>query len=550
MNTSFSLIFGVPGQGMPLHLNALSLLFLALLLPQVVASALAGVRRSVFFWVSVAGLVLVFAASGPFMLVFGAGLMGLATWGMAAQTNVGQAMSYARIVALGIASLIAGVSLPVSSLGFILTALGVSAVGGLMPFWGRLPCTYALLPLPMAAFLSGGGVNLVFYTLIHYGLVAGAEGQHPWWGVGLMVAGALSALVGAFRAGLDVDLRHVLSWTTIATSGLIVIGIGAALWANSAGRQELSALALQSVLLFILAHGLFKPLMFIGAGEVLQAVGTASLNWLGGLMRGMPRLGMLMLLGATGIAMLPLGPAFAPVFLLIHAAIGIALAGGALACLGCTALLVVIGMSVALLLLAGVKIIGFGFLGRPRSLQAAAAEDVRSGPFWGMLLLAGLCLPMALVPGFVMFFNAAVINTLISSAPETELAYAPLTVCLLAGLAFAVAGIVQTRQGSRGLRETPTWNGGFGYPPAWLPFGDPQTQPTASGLTEALLTNFSQTAKIIERFHHFPILWKRLHKRGVRLVRGMENISPRLGLAIMFVALVFSVLIFSLAQKG
>lgn len=550
MNASFNLIFGLPDQGLSLHSEALSLFFGALLLPQMVASVLAGMRRSACFWLAFAGLALGFGAGSPFMLVFGVGLVGVAAGYMAAQTDIRQAASYARIIGFAVISLIVGLNLPGSPLGFLLTVLGALAFAGLMPFFGGLPRAYTLFPSPMSAFLSGGGVNMAFYILIRYGFVVAAGGQHPRWGAVLMAIGALLALVGALRAVLAVDLRNVLSWTTIAAAGLIIVGIGAALWANSMGYQEVSGLALQSVLLAILAHGLFKPLLFIGAGEVLQAVGTTSLNWLGGLMRGMPRLGMLMLLGATGVAMLPLGPAFAPVFLLIHATIEIALAGGALACLGCTALLVVIGVSVALLLLAGIKIIGFGFLGRPRSLQAAAAEDIRSAPFWGMVLLAGLCLPMALVPGFVMFFNAAVINTLIPSAPETELAYAPLTICLLAGLAFAVAGIVQTRKGSRGLRETPTWNGGFGYPPAWLPFGDPQTQPTASGLTEALLTNFSQTTKIVTRFSRFPILWKRLHKRCMRLIRSMENISPRLGLAIMFVVLVFSLLIFSLAQRG
>lgn len=550
MNASFNLIFGLPDQGLSLHSEALSLFFGALLLPQMVASVLAGMRRSACFWLAFAGLALGFGAGSPFMLVFGVGLVGVAAGYMAAQTDIRQAASYARIIGFAVISLIVGLNLPGSPLGFLLTVLGALAFAGLMPFFGGLPRAYTLFPSPMSAFLSGGGVNMAFYILIRYGFVVAAGGQHPRWGAVLMAIGALLALVGALRAVLAVDLRNVLSWTTIAAAGLIIVGIGAALWANSMGYQEVSGLALQSVLLAILAHGLFKPLLFIGAGEVLQAVGTTSLNWLGGLMRGMPRLGMLMLLGAAGIAMLPLGPAFASVFLLIHAVIKIALVGGVGGCLSCVALIVVIGLSMALLLLAATKIIGFGFLGRPRSLQAAAAEDVRFGPFWGMVLLGSLCLPLALVPGFVMLFNAAIISTLVPSAPQTELTYAPLTICLLAGMALLAAGIVQNRKGAWGLRETPTLNGGFGRPPAWLPFGDPKTQPTASGLTDALLAICGPSAKMPEGLRVFSAWGRHLCVRVMRLVRYINKLSPRLWLALIFVALMTFLLIFSVAQKG
>lgn len=550
MNASFNLIFGWPSQGVPLHLNALSLFFVVLLLPQVIASALAGMRKSAFFWVSAAGLALGLVADSSLMLVFGVGIMGVASWYMAAQADVRQAASYARLIGFAIISLIIGLSLPVSALGFVLTVLGASALAGLTPFGCGLARTYALLPSPMSGFLSGGGVNMALYILIRYGFVTTTSAQPPWWGALLMALGALLALIGAFRAAREVDLRNVLSWATVAASGLIMVGTGAAFWANAVGDQELAGLALQSVLLACLAHGLFKPLMFIGAGEVLNGVGTASLNWLGGLMRGMPRLGLLMLLGATGIAMLPLGPAFAPVFLLLHAMVEMALDGGVLACLGSAALIVAIGLSMVFLLLASIKIIGFGFLGRPRSLQAAAAEDIHSGPFWAMVLLACLCFPLAFVPSFVVFFNAVVISTLVPTAPLTKLAYAPLTICLLAGLAFAAASIVKTRSGVRGLRETPTWNGGFGRPPAWLPFGDPQTQPTASGLSESLLTVFGQGAKIVQGFRLFYILRQRFYVLVLRVVRCMYHLPPRFGLMLIFIVIMFSLLMFSLAQRG
>lgn len=550
MNASFNLIFGLPGQGMLLHLNALSLFFLVLLVPQVIASALAGMRKSVFFWLSVAGLALAFVAESQLLLVFGVGIMGAASWYMAAKTDSRQAAAYARLMGFGIVSLLLGLNLPASGVGFVLTALGASTIAGLLPFRCGLARTYALLPSPMSAFLSGSLVNMALYILIRYGFLTAPGVYSPWWGAVLLALGALLALVGALRAALEVDLRNVLSWATIAASGFMMIGLGAGLWAKAMGYQALSGLALQSVLLACLVHGLLKPLMFIGAGELVQGVGTASLNWLGGLMRGMPRLGLLMLLGASGIAMLPLGPAFAPVFLLLHAMVGMALEGGAGGYLSSVALIVVIGLSMALLLVAALKIIGFGFLGRPRSLQAAAAEDIHAGPFWAMIFLACLCLPVALMPSFIVFFNAVVISILMPAAPVTELAYAPLTICSLAGLALALAGIVQTRKGARGLRETPTWNDGFGRAPAWLPFGDPQTQPTAGGLAESLQEVFTPWVNIEHILRLFLTLRRRLYAWILRLRRCVSRVPPRLAVVVLFIVAIFSLVIFSLAQRG
>lgn len=550
MDVSFSLIFGLPGQGMLLHLDALSLFFSALLLPQIIAAALAGMLRCVGFWAFVAGLVLILLAGSPFVLVFGCGLAGVASWGLAARAEVKTARLYAGVVCFSLACLIPALSLPASSLAFVLVVLAVACMAGLVPFYRWVPRIYAALPASMAGLMSGGAETIALYILIRYVFMTALHAQQPWWGVVLLALGAVSVLAGALRAALEVDLRDVLSWSTVATSGLSMVGIGIALWAETLGHQALCGLALQAVLLGRLAYGLFMPLLFIGAGEVRQAVGTTSLNWLGGLMRGMPRLGALVLLGAAGMAGLPLGPAFAPVFLLAHAVVAMALQGGFAIRLGCAGLLVVLGGGVGLLLLAAVKIIGLAFLGRPRSLHAAAAEDVRHGPFWGMALLGALCVPVALVPDFILHLCVPVVTAIMPQAQTVRLAYTPLTLCLLAGLALVAAGFFQTRMGVRGLRETPTWNGGFGRPPAWLPFGDPKTQLSASGFAESvrLIGGRWVTTDFAGRF--LAPFFICLYVRALRFARQINCLTPRLWLVGLFAAFMLACLVFFLSQGG
>lgn len=551
---SIQLIFGLPGQGMHLHFDALSLFFLCVLVPQTMAAALAGMRGSLTFWVFVLGMGLTLLAGDAFTMIFGFELMSAASWLLVVQEDRKPATLYAGVAIFSAACLIPGVFLPASSLAFVLVALGAGAKAGLAPLHSWLPKAHPAPPAGVSALMSGGMVKIALYVLIRYAFTVLAPAQQPWWGEALAAAGAFSVLLGSLRAVLEVELKTALACSTVEHVGLIAVGLGIALRAKALGDAELSGLALQAALLCVLAHGLFKPLLFIGAGEVKHAVGTTSLNWLGGLMRGMPRLGALMLLGAAGMAALPLGPGFAPEFLLFHAVIGAAASGNILARIGFSALLAVLGLAAGLSLAASVRMIGMGFLGRPRSLHAAAAEDLRRGPFLGMALLAVLCIPVALVPGLILGAMAPVVRLLAPQAQMQPLGYAPLTLLALALLAALAAGFVQTRFGVRGLREVPGWNGGFGRPPAWLPFGDPHTQPSATGFAEPVMRVLGKgvlgegMSDPAEKFLLAPLA--RLQRRGVRLAERVRRATIRERLAFVFGALVLFLLALGLVQGG
>ncbi len=540
---------------MHLHLDALSLLFLCLLLPQTVAAALAGMRGSLSFWVFVLGMALTLLAGDAFTLIFGFELMSAASWLLVLRGDRQPATLYIGIAVFAAACLIPAVFLPPSSLAFVLVALGAGAKAGLAPLHSWLPRAHPAPPAGVSALMSGGMVKVALYVLIRYAFILLAPAAQPWWGGALAAAGALSVLIGALRAMVEVELKTVLACSTVEHAGLIAVGLGLGLYGKTTGDAALAGLGLQAALLCAVAHALFKPLLFIGAGEVKHAVGTTSLNWLGGLMRGMPRLGGLMLLGAAGMAALPPGPGFAPEYLLWHAVIAAAAQGGGiLSRLGFSALLAILGLGAALALAAAVRLIGMGFLGRPRSLHAAAAEDARRGPSLAMALLAALMLPVALLPGLMLGLMTPAIRLLAPQAQTPPLTYAPLTLLLLALLAALALGFAQTRWGVRGLRETPGWNGGFGRPPAWLPFGDPHTQPSATGFAEPVARVLGRGVLGVglgdpaERFLLAPLA--RLQLRGVRLAERVRRATIRERLAFIFAALVLFLLALGLGEGG
>jgi len=545
---------GLPGRGMHLGIDPLSALFLCLLAPQVLAAAIAAEGKSVAFWVFVLGMVLTLLAADSFALILGFELMSAASWLLVLRGDRRPALLYAGIALFSGACLIPAVFLPAGGLAFALLLLGAGAKAGLAPLHSWLPRAHPAPSAGVSAVMSGGMVSVALYVIIRYGFIVFGNAVQPWWGTALMAAGAASVLIGALRAMLEVELKTVLACSTVEHMGLIAVGLGVGLRARALDDPALASLALQAALLCALAHALFKPLLFLGAGAVRHATGTTSLDWLGGLMRGMPKMGVLMLAGAAGMAALPLGPGFAPEFLLLHAVIAAAGLGGVMGWIGFTALLAVLGLGAALALAASVRMIGFGFLGRPRSLHAAAAEEADKFTLIGMGILAMGCVPLALTPGLVLRAIAPVISQLVPGALPQPLAYAPLPLAvLMAGLA-AVAFFALRRFGARGEREVAAWNGGFGKPPIWLPFGDPATQPIASGFAEpvrrvlgsALLGPAGLDPG--ERFILAPL--SRLRVRLTRLAEWVRRATIRQRLAFVFAVLVMFLLALGLGQDG
>jgi len=539
---------------MHLGIDPLSALFLCLLAPQVLAAAIAAEGKSVAFWVFVLGMVLTLLAADSFALILGFELMSAASWLLVLRGDRRPALLYAGIALFSGACLIPAVFLPAGGLAFALLLLGAGAKAGLAPLHSWLPRAHPAPSAGVSAVMSGGMVSVALYVIIRYGFIVFGNAVQPWWGTALMAAGAASVLIGALRAMLEVELKTVLACSTVEHMGLIAVGLGIGLRARALDDPALASLALQAALLCALAHALFKPLLFLGAGAVRHATGTTSLDWLGGLMRGMPKMGVLMLAGAAGMAALPLGPGFAPEFLLLHAVIAAAGLGGVMGWIGFTALLAVLGLGAALALAASVRMIGFGFLGRPRSLHAAAAEEADKFTLIGMGILAMGCVPLALTPGLVLRAIAPVISQLVPGALPQPLAYAPLPLAvLMAGLA-AVAFFALRRFGARGEREVAAWNGGFGKPPIWLPFGDPATQPIASGFAEpvrrvlgsALLGPAGLDPG--ERFILAPL--SRLRVRLTRLAEWVRRATIRQRLAFVFAVLVMFLLALGLGQDG
>ncbi|OLB03514.1 MAG: hypothetical protein AUH14_13120, partial [Candidatus Rokubacteria bacterium 13_2_20CM_69_15_1] len=103
--------------------------------------------------------------------------------------------------------------------------------------------------------------------------------------------GAFTALLAATLACVENDIKRVLAYSTVSQLGYMMAAAGAG--------------ATYASVLHLLTHGLFKALLFLGAGAVIHAVGTNDIFRMGGLFRAMPQTGVVFIVGTLALAGLP-----------------------------------------------------------------------------------------------------------------------------------------------------------------------------------------------------------------------------------------------------
>jgi NADH-quinone oxidoreductase subunit L len=100
--------------------------------------------------------------------------------------------------------------------------------------------------------------------------------------------GAFTALLAASMACVENDIKRVLAYSTVSQLGYMMAAAGAG--AAAAGFFHL------------LTHGVFKALLFLGAGAVIHAMGTNDIFRMGGLFRGLPQTGVVFIVGTLALS--------------------------------------------------------------------------------------------------------------------------------------------------------------------------------------------------------------------------------------------------------
>ena len=295
----------------------------------------------------------------------------------------------------------AEVPAPARAAVFLLTFAGFGSKAGLVPLHAWLPRAHPEAPSPVSALMSAAMVNMGIYGIVRFDVVLLGPGPR-WWGLLLLVVGALTAVYAVLQATVSTDLKRLLAYSTSENMGLITLALGAFLLLRASGNPLTARIAMTAALLHLIAHAAFKTLGFLCAGSVLTATGLRDLDLLGGLAQRMPSTTTLFGIAALGASGLPLGAGFVSEWLLLQSLIHAQpTSGAAMLALVVPFAVGAVALTTGLGVAAMVKAFGVGFLARPRSDAAGAAHEVPTRMRVAMGLPAAACVLLALAPAVV-----------------------------------------------------------------------------------------------------------------------------------------------------
>ena len=308
-----------------------------------------------------------------------------------------------------------------ASVGFLLAVLGFGAKAGVLPLHVWLPEAHPAAPSPVSALMSGVMLNTAIYGLLRVSLDL-LHLRLWWWGGVLLAIGLATALFGVVFASVQTDMKRLLAYSSIENMGLLFVGMGLTLIFAGYDMKPMAALALTATLYHVASHACFKSLLFLGTGSVLHATSERNLGKLGGLIRTMPWVGWLTLLGVLASAGLPPLGGFVSEWLLLQSFL---FAPGLPVPL-LTMLIPVVAALIALVAaLAGytmVKFFGVIFLGQPREEKLAKAHDAGTWERIGMVWLALGCVALGLLPSQFIQLIDPVTQRLVNAGLGTQVA--------------------------------------------------------------------------------------------------------------------------------
>ena len=223
-------------------------------------------------------------------------------WSRRVKASIEAGYRYLLVHAVGGVVLLAGIiilyvttgsirfdALQVRDAAFYLILIGFLLNAAVPPLHAWLTDAYPEATVTGAVFLSAFTTKTAVYALIR---------AYPGTEV-LIWMGTIMALYGVVFAVLANDIRRLLGYHIISQVGYMVAAVGMG-----------TALAINGAVAHAFTHILYKGLLFMGAGAVIQMTGRSKLSELGGIYRYMPVTFVLYMIGGFSISAFPLFSGF------------------------------------------------------------------------------------------------------------------------------------------------------------------------------------------------------------------------------------------------
>ncbi len=191
-----------------------------------------------------------------------------------------------------------------------------------VPLHNWLPDAHGEAPTAGSLILAGLLLKTGAYGIIRFVVPmfpAAAASIANW----AMLFGVIGILYGAVLAYGQTDLKRLIAYTSVSHMGFILLGV-----------FSYSELAMQGVVLQMLAHGLSTGALFVVAGMLKERLHTRDIEKMGGLWKAMPSLGGVAMVFTMASLGLPAMGNFIAEFLILLGAFNANPVLTAIACVG------------------------------------------------------------------------------------------------------------------------------------------------------------------------------------------------------------------------
>ena len=398
-----------------------------------------------------------------------------------------------------------------ASVAFGLAVLGFGAKAGVVPAHVWLPEAHPAAPSPVSALMSGVMLTTAVYGLLRVGFDL-LQVRLWWWGIVLLALGLGSAVFGVVFAAYRMNLT--------------------------------AALAMTAALVHVASHAAFKSLLFLATGSVLHATGERNLGRLGGLIRRMPWVGWLALVGVLTSAGLPPLGGFVAEWLMLQSFLFTPALPAPLLTMLIPVMAALIALVAALAGYTMVKFFGVIFLGQPREDKLERAHDAGRWERAGMLWLALACVGLGLAPaqfiglidpvvrglvGAGLGERAAADGWLLAPVAVEQASYGPAVFLFGVLGSFVLAWLLVRRLYHGRVRRGAPW--GCGHP-----WGTARMQDTAEGFGQPIRQIFEPFFRLQRELpspfdarprYHVKVadpFWHRIYEPVVRTVLRLAQL--------------------------
>jgi hydrogenase-4 component B len=458
---------------------------------------------------------------------------------------------------------------------FILLFIGFGTKAGIIPLHVWLPYAHPAAPSNVSALMSGVMVKTAVFMLIRtfFDFLGVTD---TWWGLLVLLAASISALLGVMYALMETDIKRVLAYSTVENVGIILIGLGAAMVFQSYNLNLLAGLALIATLLHVMNHALFKGALFMGAGSILFATHTKDMERLGGLAKRMKWTGIIFFIGALSIAAIPPFNGFVSEWLIFQSLLQSFQIPDMTVKVLLPVAIAILALTGALAAVCFVRLFGIAFLAKPRSEHAEHAKEVPRTMLVGSGIAAFLCVATGILSFFIIPYVDQVTTPLVGASAASSIVngfvisptndqfstMSPFVLAILIAVMVPLVVIIsKTYGGKRRTVVEGTWDCGtpltahnqytgtaysnplvrvFSY--IYRPRPEVRTESTASPYVKKKVSYAFVVVPVFEKYLYQPVvgLMVFLARRVTRIQAG----SIQAYLAYIFATLVFLLIIF------